>query len=99
MHFRFRRDTRDFLIEGIAMNRKVAEAGLQGEGSLNIGLAYWKLLENGWMGNDLDQWAKLLTSAAVDARMSGCSLPVMTSAGSGFVHNRRCDTCNRQYYG
>lgn len=77
------RGTRDFLLEGVAMNRKVAEAGLQGEGSLNIGLAYRKLLENGWMGNDLINRAKLLTSAAVDARMSGCSLPVMTSAGSG----------------
>ncbi|HEY9070225.1 MAG TPA: L-serine ammonia-lyase, iron-sulfur-dependent, subunit alpha [Candidatus Ozemobacteraceae bacterium] len=77
------RETRSFLLEGVAMNRKVAEAGLQGEGSLNIGLAYRKLLESGWMGNDLINRAKLLTSAAVDARMSGCSLPVMTSAGSG----------------
>jgi len=77
------RKTRDFLLEGIAMNRKVAEAGLQGEGSLRIGQTYRKLLENGWMGNDLINRAKLLTSAAVDARMSGCNLPVMTSAGSG----------------
>ncbi|HNW34238.1 MAG TPA: L-serine ammonia-lyase, iron-sulfur-dependent, subunit alpha, partial [Candidatus Ozemobacteraceae bacterium] len=74
---------RDFLLDGIAMNRNVAEAGLQGEGSLKIGQTYRKLLESGWMGNDLINRAKLLTSAAVDARMSGCSLPVMTSAGSG----------------
>lgn len=77
------RETRDFLMSGIAMNRKVAEAGLQGEGSLRIGQTYRRLLESGWMGNDLINRAKLLTSAAVDARMSGCNLPVMTSAGSG----------------
>lgn len=77
------RKTCDFLMSGVEMNRKVAEAGLQGEGSLRIGQTYRKLLESGWMGNDLTNRAKLLTSAAVDARMSGCSLPVMTSAGSG----------------
>ncbi len=74
---------RDALRMGVTMNRRVAEAGLQGEGRLRIGTAFQDLMGSGWLGADVTNKAKMLTSAAVDARMSGCSLPVMTSAGSG----------------
>ncbi|RCK81017.1 MAG: Inner membrane protein [Candidatus Ozemobacter sibiricus] len=75
--------TRTFLLEGIDMNRKVAEAGLHNGGSLKVGGAYRTLIQKGWLANDVITRAKMLTSAAVDARMSGCELPVMTSGGSG----------------
>ena len=76
-------DVRELMLKGIDINLKVAKAGLTHEGKLNIGNIYNKLIQDGWMGNDVTNRAKSLTSAAVDARMSGCNLPVMTSAGSG----------------
>lgn len=76
-------ETRQQLLSGIEMNLKIAEAGLSSEGFLSIGNIYNDLIEAGWLGNDVINKAKALTSAAVDARMSGCNLPVMTSAGSG----------------
>ncbi|GAB4279475.1 MAG: L-serine ammonia-lyase, iron-sulfur-dependent, subunit alpha [Candidatus Rifleibacteriota bacterium] len=75
--------TRLRLLEGIFMNLKVAEAGMGTDGFLSIGNIYNQLIDQGWLGNDVINKAKALTSAAVDARMSGCNLPVMTSAGSG----------------
>lgn len=74
---------RQHMLSGIAMNLKVAEAGFAKDGFLNIGNIYNQLINDGWLGNDVINKAKALTSAAVDARMSGCDLPVMTSAGSG----------------
>jgi L-cysteine desulfidase len=71
------------LLSGIDMNLKVAEAGRNTDGFLKIGNIYQQLMDDGWLGDDVINKAKVLTSAAVDARMSGCNLPVMTSAGSG----------------
>jgi L-cysteine desulfidase len=75
--------TRKLLLDGIEMNLRVADAGMGNEGFLSIGNIYNDLIKEGWLGNDVINKAKALTSAAVDARMSGCNLPVMTSAGSG----------------
>ncbi len=76
-------ETRNLLLRGLEMNLKVAEAGMGQDGFLRIGNIYDQLILDGWLGNDVINKAKALTSAAVDARMSGCNLPVMTSAGSG----------------
>ena len=76
-------ELRQHMLRGIDMNLKVAEAGLAKDGFLHIGNIYNNLINEGWLGNDVVNRAKALTSAAVDARMSGCNLPVMTSAGSG----------------
>lgn len=76
-------ELRQVLLRGIQMNLQVAEAGMSKDGFLNIGKIYQDLIKEGWLGNDVINKAKALTSAAVDARMSGCNLPVMTSAGSG----------------
>ncbi len=76
-------EIRKHLLNGIEMNLKVAEAGMKDDGFLNIGNIYNDLIKDGWLGNDVINKAKSITSAAVDARMSGCNLPVMTSAGSG----------------
>ncbi len=77
------KETRALLLNGIEMNLKVAQAGMNKDGFLNIGNIYNNLIADGWLGNDVINKAKALTSAAVDARMSGCNLAVMTSAGSG----------------
>lgn len=76
-------ELRRHMLSGIEMNLKVAEAGMGKDGFLKIGNIYQELIQQGWLGNDVINEAKTLTSAAVDARMSGCCLPVMTSAGSG----------------
>lgn len=76
-------ELRQHMLNGIEMNLKIAEAGMGKDGFLRIGNIYRELIEQGWLGNDVINEAKTLTSAAVDARMSGCALPVMTSAGSG----------------
>jgi len=76
-------ELRRHMLSGIDMNLKVAEAGMGKDGFLKIGNIYRELIQQGWLGNDVINEAKALTSAAVDARMSGCDLPVMTSAGSG----------------
>lgn len=65
------------------MNLKVSNAGMGKDAFLKIGNVYNELINEGWLGSDVLSKAKAVTSAAVDARMSGCSLPVMTSAGSG----------------
>lgn len=80
---RLSEDLREHMLKGIDMNLKVAEAGMSKGGFLHIGNIYNQLISEGWLGNDVINRAKAVTSAAVDARMSGCDLPVMTSAGSG----------------
>lgn len=76
-------EIRKYMLDGIEMNLKVANAGLHKEGFLNIGNIYNQMISDGWIGNDIINKAKALTSAAVDARMSGCDLQVMSAAGSG----------------
>ncbi|MBP5468585.1 MAG: serine dehydratase subunit alpha family protein, partial [Candidatus Riflebacteria bacterium] len=76
-------EMRKYMLDGIQMNLKVANAGLNKEGFLNIGNIYNQMISEGWIGNDIINKAKALTSAAVDARMSGCDLQVMSAAGSG----------------
>ena len=72
-----------FLMEGIEMNRKVSEAGRQGD----YGLASGRILLNGKnnkiFSDSLQTYAMGVTASAVDARMAGCTLPVMSTAGSG----------------
>lgn len=75
-------DDLDFLREGILMNEQAAHAGLQGEYGLGVG----RMLREQWLragARDPALYAAAMTAAAADTRMAGCSLPVMTVAGSG----------------
>lgn len=76
-------EVRKIVLKGIEMNLKAAQAGLNHEGLLNIGNIYNQMIDEGLIGRDIINKSKALTSAAVDARMSGCNLQVMSSAGSG----------------
>lgn len=64
----------EMLKAGLSMNRAIALEGLRS----NYGLRIGKCLRQ-----DSPDYAVSLTAAAVDARMGGCSMPVMTLAGSG----------------
>ncbi len=67
----------NFIQDGIDMNLRLADIGVQGD----IGLGYGKYLHNNII--DIYTRAKAFTAGASEARMSGYPLPVMSSAGSG----------------
>jgi L-cysteine desulfidase len=61
----------------------LAEHGLKYGSGLGIGKAIERLLKQKLLVKDMATSARILTSAAADARMSGVNLPAMSSAGSG----------------
>lgn len=73
----------EFIEDGIEMNKKAAEVGMNEPMGLNMGYTYLKLLRKNKLGNDASMKARILTAAACDVRMSGGNCPVMTSGGSG----------------
>ncbi|WP_024954466.1 serine dehydratase subunit alpha family protein [Sulfurospirillum arcachonense] len=67
----------------IALNSQIAREGLMGHYGVNIGKIISDNIEKGFYGDDARNRASSFASAGSDARMSGCSLPVMTTSGSG----------------
>jgi len=67
----------------ITLNSNIANEGLSGNYGVNIGKVIQEHIENGFYGDDVRNRAASFASAGSDARMSGCSLPVMTTSGSG----------------
>ena len=65
------------------MNTKVATFGLTQPAGMNVGKTLQNNVDKGLLTDDLMNRAMILTAAASDARMSGASLPVMSSNGSG----------------
>lgn len=70
-----------FLRKAIAMNDAVAQEGLRRDYGMRVG----RTLCDGRSVEDmsLSDYVCAYTSAAADARMAGCTLPVMSTAGSG----------------
>ena len=62
----------------IEYNTRIAEEGLSGSWGANIGKV---LLDTS--GNDVKVRARAMAAAGSDARMNGCSLPVVIVSGSG----------------
>ncbi|HQQ67259.1 MAG TPA: L-serine ammonia-lyase, iron-sulfur-dependent, subunit alpha, partial [Candidatus Cloacimonadota bacterium] len=50
---------------------------------ISVGRMLMRQIEDGLLGNDMHHFAMALTAAATDARMSGCTLPVISNTGSG----------------
>lgn len=73
----------EFLQSGIAVNQRLAEYGLKYGPGLGVGRTLERLVRQGLIKRDMMISARILTSAAADARMSGVKLPAMSSAGSG----------------
>jgi L-cysteine desulfidase len=73
----------DFIQRGIDMNMALARHGLENTVGLAVGATLESLAVKGIVARDMVHRARVLTAAAADARMSGVSLPAMSSAGSG----------------
>ncbi len=76
-------DSLKFLLDGLEMNHHIALYGLMNKCGMAVGYTLNEQAEKGLLGKDLMNRAMALTAAASDARMSGVSLPVMSSNGSG----------------
>lgn len=72
-----------FLKKGVETNLRLADYGLMHGPGLAVGSTLNRLMREGILKKDIIYSAKMLTSAASDARMSGVKLPAMSSAGSG----------------
>lgn len=72
-----------FILESAKMNEKVSEEGLKGDYGLQVGS---KIIQKGnfnLFSNDVSNKIIAASAAASDARMDGCAMPIMTTAGSG----------------
>lgn len=67
----------------IDYNSAIANEGLKNYYGLSIGKLMQEGIKEGVYGNDLRNNMISFASAGSDARMNGCSLPVMTTSGSG----------------
>ncbi|WP_425446752.1 serine dehydratase subunit alpha family protein [Dethiothermospora halolimnae] len=72
-----------FLLDGFVMNEKIAEEGLKKKLGIGVGYGFHESMKKGLLSDDLINTAMMLTAAGSDARMSGLTMPVMSSNGSG----------------
>lgn len=71
-------ELRDLIKNQIEKNTAIAEEGLKNDYGVSVGKTLLK-----YYGNDVKVRAKAKAAAGSDARMSGCSLPVVINSGSG----------------
>jgi len=78
-------DDIDLILEGVCMNRHIAEYGLERKplSGLGVGAVFNDLFKEARLNEDVLFKIRAYCSAGSDARMAGCTLPVMTVAGSG----------------
>lgn len=67
----------------IDYNTTIAKEGLTNDWGIAIGKTIKEGIEEGVYGNDIRNNMASFASAGSDARMNGCSMPVMTTSGSG----------------
>lgn len=71
-------EVRDILNQQITCNKAISQAGLEGKFGAEVGRCILR-----YYGEDVKNRAKAYAAAGSDARMSGCSLPVVINSGSG----------------
>jgi len=78
-------DDGDFerILDAVRRNAAAAEYGLTNPCGLGVGQAFQKAVVDGLLGDDAANRAKILTAAAVDARMGGAPVGIVAVAGSG----------------
>ena len=73
----------EFIEESATINYRLAEEALNGKYGLNVGKTLYSSAHSEIFGSGLMARTMAVTSAACDARMSGCTLPAMSNSGSG----------------
>lgn len=73
----------EFLREGIELNKRIAEEGLSGNYGLQVGKSMLLNIQKGILSEDIMNKSVMMAAAGSDARMAGCSMPVMSNCGSG----------------
>lgn len=69
--------------KAIDLNTNVGLEGLANAYGLEVGKTIKNSVHKGILSDDLISHAMALTAGASDARMSGCTMPVMSNSGSG----------------
>lgn len=72
-------DIKEIISRQIEMNTAISEEGIRGEYGVSVG----KTILEYYNKDDVRTRAKAMAAAGSDARMSGCSMPVVTNSGSG----------------
>ena len=67
----------------IEMNTAVSEAGMSGQYGMGSGACLGRMMDGGSVGTDWVNDALMRTMCAVDTRMAGADMPVMSNTGSG----------------
>lgn len=73
----------EFLLDGARMNKIVSEEGLNKEYGLQVGKKLKEAKDSSPFNDSIANYIVSVTAAASDARMAGCALPIMSTAGSG----------------
>ncbi|MGI6129331.1 MAG: serine dehydratase subunit alpha family protein [bacterium] len=73
----------EFMLDGARMNRQAAQRGLSQKAGHMVGYTLKTMMDQGIIGTDMVNQARIYTAAASDARMGGLPVVIMSSAGSG----------------
>lgn len=76
-------DKLSLLRQGAVVNKAISDEGLKSDYGLAVGRTLMTEMDDGLIEKNVANYAMAVTSAAADARMSGCSLSVMSNSGSG----------------
>ncbi len=72
-----------FMLDGAKMNSIIAKEGLSKNYGLRLGTTIQSNINKKILADDACNHALMLTAGAIDARMDGAMLPVMSNSGSG----------------